>query len=126
VPLQAAQAAGASGHRGPAGGGRRGQPRVGHRRPGRSGHHAGGARHLYQFQEHWITYRSTAEALKQECYLYLARAGPSMGRTGTASWPSGSKAWSPRSTLSGRPATSRPRVARKVDGVRTAVALVTT
>ena len=24
-----------------------------------------GAQHLYQFQEHWITYRSTAEALKQ-------------------------------------------------------------
>ncbi|HZA30650.1 MAG TPA: DUF4231 domain-containing protein [Propionibacteriaceae bacterium] len=35
-----------------------------------------GAQHLYQFQEHWITYRSTAEALKHERYLYLARAGP--------------------------------------------------
>ena len=32
--------------------------------------------HLYQFQEHWITYRSTAEALKHERYLYLAQAGP--------------------------------------------------
>ena len=32
--------------------------------------------HLYQFQEHWITYRSTAEALKHEQYLYLATAGP--------------------------------------------------
>jgi hypothetical protein len=32
--------------------------------------------HLYQFQEHWITYRSTAEALKHERYLYLATAGP--------------------------------------------------
>jgi Protein of unknown function (DUF4231) len=35
-----------------------------------------GAQHLYQFQEHWITYRSTAEALKHEHYLYLAEAGP--------------------------------------------------
>ena len=35
-----------------------------------------GAQHLYQFQEHWITYRSTAEALKHERYLYLATAGP--------------------------------------------------
>ena len=35
-----------------------------------------GAQHLYQFQEHWITYRSTAEALKHERYLYLAQAGP--------------------------------------------------
>jgi hypothetical protein len=34
-----------------------------------------GAQHLYQYQEHWITYRSTAEALKHERYLYLAQAG---------------------------------------------------
>jgi hypothetical protein len=38
-----------------------------------------GAQHLYQFQEHWITYRSTAEALKRERYLYLAEAGPYAG-----------------------------------------------
>ena len=38
-----------------------------------------GAQHLYQFQEHWITYRSTAEALKHEQYLYLAKAGPYAG-----------------------------------------------
>jgi Protein of unknown function (DUF4231) len=38
-----------------------------------------GAQHLYQFQEHWITYRSTAEALKHERYLYLAEAGPYVG-----------------------------------------------
>jgi Protein of unknown function (DUF4231) len=38
-----------------------------------------GAQHLYQLQEHWITYRSTAEALKHERYLYLARAGPYVG-----------------------------------------------
>ncbi|HEX8862979.1 MAG TPA: DUF4231 domain-containing protein [Actinomycetes bacterium] len=38
-----------------------------------------GVQHLYQFQEHWITYRSTAEALKHERYLYLAKAGPYAG-----------------------------------------------
>src|SRR6266702_748078 len=38
-----------------------------------------GAQHLYQFQEHWITYRSTAEGLKHERYLYLAKAGPYVG-----------------------------------------------
>ena len=38
-----------------------------------------GAQHLYQYQEHWITYRSTAEALKHERYLYLAQAGPYAG-----------------------------------------------
>jgi hypothetical protein len=35
-----------------------------------------GAQHLYQFQEQWITFRSTAEALKHERFLYLANAGP--------------------------------------------------
>ncbi len=35
-----------------------------------------GAEHLFQFQSNWITYRSTAEALKHERYLYLAQAGP--------------------------------------------------
>jgi hypothetical protein len=38
-----------------------------------------GAQHLYQFQERWITYRSTAEALKHERYLYVAKAGPYLG-----------------------------------------------
>ncbi len=38
-----------------------------------------GTQHLYQFQEHWITYRSTAEALKHERFLYLAGAGPYLG-----------------------------------------------
>lgn len=38
-----------------------------------------GAQHLYQFQEHWITYRSTAESLKHERFLYLAEAGPYVG-----------------------------------------------
>ena len=35
-----------------------------------------GVQHLYQFHEQWIAYRSTAEALKHERYLYLASAGP--------------------------------------------------
>lgn len=38
-----------------------------------------GAQHLYQFQEHWIMYRSTAEALKHERFLYLGVAGPYSG-----------------------------------------------
>ena len=38
-----------------------------------------GVQHLYQFQEQWITYRSTAEALRRERHLYLARAGPYVG-----------------------------------------------
>jgi hypothetical protein len=35
-----------------------------------------GCQQLYQHQEHWITYRSTCEALRHERYLYLALAGP--------------------------------------------------
>lgn len=35
-----------------------------------------GVQHLYQHQEHWITYRSTCEALRHERFLYLAHAGP--------------------------------------------------
>lgn len=38
-----------------------------------------GVQHLYQFQQNWITYRATAEALKHERYLYLAQAGPYAG-----------------------------------------------
>jgi hypothetical protein len=34
-----------------------------------------GAQHLYQYQQNWISYRSTAEALKHERYLYLAPGG---------------------------------------------------
>jgi len=30
--------------------------------------------HLNQYQQNWITYRSTAEALKHEKFLYLASA----------------------------------------------------
>lgn len=35
-----------------------------------------GLLHLYQFQQNWITYRSTCEALKHEKYLYIGKAGP--------------------------------------------------
>jgi hypothetical protein len=35
-----------------------------------------GLQQLFQFQQNWIGYRSTAEALKHEKYLYLASAGP--------------------------------------------------
>jgi len=31
---------------------------------------------LYQFQQNWTSYRSTAEGLKHERFLWLARAGP--------------------------------------------------
>ena len=34
---------------------------------------------LYRFQENWNEYRTTAESLKQEKYLYLARAEPYNG-----------------------------------------------
>ena len=34
-----------------------------------------GLQQLYQFQTNWITYRSTAEALKHEKYLYFGKAG---------------------------------------------------
>lgn len=34
---------------------------------------------LYRFQESWNEYRATAESLKQEKYLYLARAEPYNG-----------------------------------------------
>lgn len=32
--------------------------------------------HLYQWQTNWVLYRSTAEALKHEKYLFLSSAGP--------------------------------------------------
>ena len=35
-----------------------------------------GFQQLFQFQQNWIGYRSTAEALKHEKFLYLMRAGP--------------------------------------------------
>lgn len=38
-----------------------------------------GAQQLNQYQQNWLVYRSTCEALKHEKYLYLARAGPYAG-----------------------------------------------
>jgi len=35
-----------------------------------------GVLHLNQYQENWTTYRATAESLKHEKFLYLAKAGP--------------------------------------------------
>lgn len=35
-----------------------------------------GLQQLNQYQQNWINYRSTCEALKHEKYLYLAKAGP--------------------------------------------------
>ena len=35
-----------------------------------------GFQQLFQFQQNWLGYRATAEALKHEKFLYLAHAGP--------------------------------------------------
>lgn len=35
-----------------------------------------GLLHLNQYQQNWISYRSTCEALKHEKYTYLGRAAP--------------------------------------------------
>jgi hypothetical protein len=35
-----------------------------------------GIQGVYQFQQNWASYRSTAEALKHEKYLWIAKAGP--------------------------------------------------
>jgi hypothetical protein len=35
--------------------------------------------HLYQWQTNWVLYRSTAEALKHEKFLFLSSAGPYTG-----------------------------------------------
>ena len=35
-----------------------------------------GFQQLFQFQQNWLGYRATAEALKHEKFLYLVRAGP--------------------------------------------------
>ena len=34
-----------------------------------------GVMNLYKFQENWINYRTTAESLKHEKYLYLTKSG---------------------------------------------------
>jgi Protein of unknown function (DUF4231) len=40
-----------------------------------------GILHLNQYQENWTNYRNTAESLKHEKFLYLAKAGPYSGAT---------------------------------------------
>jgi hypothetical protein len=35
-----------------------------------------GIQQLFQYQQNWLGYRATAEALKHDKYLYLAQAGP--------------------------------------------------
>ena len=40
-----------------------------------------GLLHLNQYQENWTNYRNTAESLKHERFLYLAKAGPYAGAT---------------------------------------------
>ncbi len=35
--------------------------------------------HLYQYQQNWITYRATCEALRHEKYVYLGKASPYAG-----------------------------------------------
>ena len=35
-----------------------------------------GLQSLFQFQQNWMTYRSTCEELKHEKFLWLAKAGP--------------------------------------------------
>jgi hypothetical protein len=41
-----------------------------------------GLQQLFQFQQNWIAYRGTAEALKREKFLFLAAAGPYAGPEG--------------------------------------------
>jgi hypothetical protein len=41
-----------------------------------------GVQQLFQFQQNWIAYRGTAEALKREKFLFLAAAGPYAGPEG--------------------------------------------
>lgn len=38
-----------------------------------------GLLHLNQYEQNWITYRSTCETLKHEKFVYLAKAGPYAG-----------------------------------------------
>jgi hypothetical protein len=41
-----------------------------------------GLQQLFQFQQNWISYRGTAEALHHEKFLYEAAAGPYAGQDG--------------------------------------------
>ena len=49
-----------------------------------------GIQQLGQYQANWINYRSTAESLKHEKFLYLSGAGPYQGKDDDKRcWPSG-------------------------------------
>ena len=43
-----------------------------------------GVQQLNQWQSNWVLYRSTAEALKHERFLYLSSAGPYRGENSSA------------------------------------------
>lgn len=43
-----------------------------------------GLQQLFQYQQNWVAYRGTAEALKREKFLYLAGAGPYRDADGRA------------------------------------------
>jgi len=60
------------------------------------------------------TYRSTAEALKHERYLYLAKAGPYVGEDRHRPLAERIEGWPPTSTPSGPPATTRPVLVRRI------------
>jgi len=50
-----------------------------------------GVQHLTQYQKTWLDYRSTAETLKHEKFLFLADAGPYASVVERRPvWPSGS------------------------------------
>ncbi len=82
-----------------------------------------GFQQLFQFQQNWLGYRATAEALKHQKFLYLARAG----RYRDAPAPDARlaehvEAWCRRSTPHGRPRRRKPvpGSARRVSGSRPA------
>ena len=68
-----------------------------------------GMLHLNQYQQNWINYRSTCEALKHEKYIYLHKAAPyaSVSPIRTHSWRNASSLAYPRSTPSGHRFSSR-------------------
>ena len=68
---------------------------------------------LFQFHSNWTHYRSTAEALKHEKFLYLAQAGLLRDRheARRACSPSASRAASRRSTPRGPPSRARASAA---------------
>lgn len=61
-----------------------------------------GAQHLYQFQEHWITYRSTAGHSNTSATSTWPTPGHTMPRTDIANWPSGSRGYLPGARQMGR------------------------